>query len=234
MPKAGSKTYYWDTSSFIAWLDGGVGHSKDVIDGLDAIAKEVNENRATLCTSVMTETEVDQGKLTPEQATKFQNLFKRRNVISIGIDSKIARMASEIRNHYNAKKIKISTPDSIHLATAIIYGVNEFHTLDGDGKRRRPSDLLRLNGNVAGHSLHIRVPIAIQPSLFGGVRPVPLDVESAGGKVEKETKQIESSAPQIQGRSARSTDSQTAEAKTEGQNQEGDQNLGKKEGPPSL
>jgi predicted nucleic acid-binding protein len=188
MRKTGRKTYYWDSSSFIAWLNGGKGHSKDVIDGLDAIAKEINENRAILCTSVITETEVLQGKLSPEQITKFQNLFKRRNVISIGVDSKIARLASEIRNYYSTKKVRISTPDSIHLATAIIYGADEFHTLDGDGERQRPSDLLRLNGDVAGHSLHIRIPIAVQPCLFSGVDSLALEGDPAKGKVEKETK----------------------------------------------
>src|SRR5690349_6962543 len=143
MAKAGRKTYYWDSSAFIAWLDGGKGHPKDVIAGLEEIAREVNENRAILCTSVMTETEVLQGKLTPEQADKFQNLFKRRNVHSIAVDSRIAKKASEIRNYYNGRGRKLDSPDSIHLATAIIYGVDEFHTLDGD-------DLLRLNGDVPG------------------------------------------------------------------------------------
>ncbi len=222
MAKAGRKTYYWDSSSFIAWINGGRGHSKEVIDGLDTIGKEVNENRATLCTSVMTETELLQGKLSPEQTAKLQNLFKRRNVIEINVDSKVARTASEIRNYYSANGIRISTPDSIHLATAIIYGVDEFHTLDGDGERQRPSDLLRLNGNVAGHSLHIRVPIAVQPSLFSGVIPVALEAEPTRGKIAEETKQIESSAPEIQGSSARPADGRTTEEKAESRNKGGE------------
>jgi predicted nucleic acid-binding protein len=210
MAKAGRQTYYWDTSCFIAWLDGGKGHSREVLSGLDAVAKEIYENRSTLCTSVMTETEVLQGKLTPEQVIKFQNLFKRRNVIAINVDSKIARTASEIRSYYSARDIKIKTPDSIHLATAIIYEADEFHTLDGDGERPRPSDLLRLNGNVAGHPLHIRVPIAIQPSLFSGVSPVALEAGPVRGKIEKESKQIESGIPRIQVAGERYPESQAA------------------------
>jgi len=205
MAKANRKTYYWDSCSFIAWIDGGKGYSKDIIDGLDGIAQEVHENKANLCTSVMTETEILQGKLSPEQSTKLQNLFKRRNVILIGVDSKIARTASEIRNYYNARNIHIMPPDSIHLATAIIYGVDEFHTLDGCGGRQRPSDLLHLNGNVAGHSLHIRVPVAVQPTLFGAMSFPTLEVDSAGGNDQKVPKE-DTSALRIQGASPNSVD----------------------------
>jgi predicted nucleic acid-binding protein len=175
MARAGKKTFYWDTASFIAWLDGGKGHPNDVVAGFDEVATEITQNRANLCTSVLTHTEVLQGKLTPDQASRFDNLFKRRNVNAITVDSRIAKRASEIRNYYNERGIKISTPDSIHLATAIIYEVDEFHTLDGDGQRKRPSDLLRLNGDVAGHPLHIRVPIAIQGSLLTNVGPLAID-----------------------------------------------------------
>lgn len=166
MAKTGKKTYYWDTASFIVWLDGGKGHSPEVIAGLDEVAKDINENRANLCTSVITTTEVLQGKLSPEQSARLSNLFKRRNVTQINVDPRIAQRASEIRNYYNQRGIKISTPDSIHLATAIIYGVDEFNTLDGAGERQRPSDLLRLNGDVAGHPLLIRVPVVVQLSLL--------------------------------------------------------------------
>lgn len=175
MPKAGRKTYYWDTACFIAWLDGGKGHANDVIAGLDEIGKEISQNRATLCTSVMTQTELLQGKLTPDQSARLENLFKRKNVVQVSMDSRIAKRASEIRNYYHQRDIRISTPDSIHLATAIIYEADEFHTLDGDGKRKRPNDLLRLNGDVAGYPLHIRVPVAVQPSLLAGVGPLALD-----------------------------------------------------------
>jgi predicted nucleic acid-binding protein len=186
MPRAGRKTYYWDTASFIAWLDGGKGHASEVVTGFDEVAAEIAQNRANLCTSVLTYTEVLEGKLTRDQAARFENLFKRRNVTSITVDNRIAKRASEIRNYYNEKGIKLSTPDSIHLATAIIYEVDEFHTLDGDGHRKRPNDLLRLNGDVAGYPLHIRVPKAVQGSLLANVGPLTIDNTT---KVGEEIKQ---------------------------------------------
>jgi predicted nucleic acid-binding protein len=169
MPKRPKKTYYWDACAFIAWLDGGKGHPVEVIAGLDEIAKEVTENRANLCTSVIIDTEMLKGKLTPDQVIKIESLFKRKNVVKINLDSRIATKASEIRDYYNGQNIKISLPDSIHLATAIIYNVDEFDTLDGAGNRPRRNDLLPLNGDVAGHPLLVRVPHG-QPLLFTSVQ----------------------------------------------------------------
>ena len=189
MAKTRKKIYYWDSCAFIAWLDGGEGHHPEVIAGLDEIAKEVNEKRAILCTSVNTSTEILQGKLTPEQSIRLQNLFKRRNVSRINVDDRIAQKASGIRNYYNERNVRIKTPDAQHLATAIIYEVDEFHTLDGYGERQRPNQLLALNGDVAGYPLHIRVPTALQNTLLQGVGPLlAIEAELTGEKNAKEGK----------------------------------------------
>ena len=212
------KTYYWDACTFIAWLNGGKGHPSDVIAGLDEVARDVHDNRAVLCTSVNTMTEILQGKLTPDQRITFQNLFKRRNVIPINVDTRIAQKASEIRNYYNERGTKIKTTDAQHLATAIIYGVDEFHTLDGDGERQRPSDLLRLNGNVAGHPLHIRVPVAIQGSLLAGIGSLDL----GGNGEEKKNKSTQTASARIQGGDSGSSEDQTtseAESRQRGKTQ---------------
>lgn len=232
MAKNSRKLYYWDVCAFIAWLNGGQGHAKEVIAGLDEIAKEITENRAVLCTSVTTYTEILEGKLTPEQIVRLQNLFKRKNVTAINIDSRIAQMASEIRNYYNQRGINIKTPDAQHLASAIIYKADEFDTLDGDGDRQRPSDLLRLNGNVAGHPLHIRVPTAMQGSLLAGVGPMEMDAPKTGGEGgNKEKKDIEPSAAEIQGSGIGHSKSEATEKKSPDNQKEKE---GKIEGPPSL
>jgi hypothetical protein len=67
----------------------------------------------------------------------------------------------------------LSSPDSIRLATAIIFNAEEFHTFDGSGGKKRNGDLLPLSGNVAGHRLKICVPYADeQGSLLTGVPPL--------------------------------------------------------------
>ena len=46
----------------------------------------------------------------------------------------------------------METPDSIHLASAILYEAEVFYTFDGEGKKKRPTraKLLSLSGDVAG------------------------------------------------------------------------------------
>src|SRR5207248_7737607 len=154
------KKYYWCSCAFIMWLDG-KGDPQDV-DGLEEIVKEVESGRADLFTSAFTRTEVLKGKMTDAQRALFSKLFQRRNVVQVDVTTRVLDLSEKIRN-WNPK---ISSADSIHLATAIIYEADEFHTTDGGGKRKRAGDLLPLNGNVAGHPLKICKPQAQQFNLL--------------------------------------------------------------------
>jgi hypothetical protein len=95
----------------------------------------------------------------------------------VDITDKVLTLSKEIRE-WNSK---ISTPDAIHLATAILYEAEEFHTTDGGGKRKRAGDLIPLNGNVAGHRLRICIPRADQYGLLTGVDSLPIDIEKKRG-----------------------------------------------------
>jgi len=83
---------------------------------------------------------------------------------------RIADRASVIR-----EKHKIKTPDAIHLATAILYDVDEMQTMDGwheDGKR---DGLLALSGNVAEYKLLITQPYPrVTPPTLTTAPPEPL------------------------------------------------------------
>lgn len=150
MPPTGKRTYYWDSCILIAWLKDEP-RDLEVKEGIEEIVSAINNNRANMLTSVLTLTEVFEGKLRPETAETLRNIFKRRNVVQVSVDPKIAGTARQIREYYNARSINVRTPDSIHLATAILYKADEFHTFDGSGKRQRPGDILSLAGNVAGY-----------------------------------------------------------------------------------
>ncbi len=139
-------------------------------DGIEEVIRKVRNNEIVLFTSVMTRTEVLESTLTPEAQDKFSKLFDRRNVTMIDIGRRISDKSHFIRNYYRQKNINLSSPDCMHLATAILYGADEFQTLDGSGKRRRPNDLIPLNGNVAGHNLKICIPHAVQTTMFSGFR----------------------------------------------------------------
>ncbi len=87
----------------------------------------------------------------------------------LGMDTKIAGLAHDLRDYYAANAAAhsgkiLSTPDAIHLATAIHYRVDEFHTFDNDGDAKHLG-LLPLSGNVGGHRLKICKPEAKNPQL---------------------------------------------------------------------
>ena len=71
----------------------------------------------------------------------YMALFDAEHFLEVEISTNIILRAREIRNHYyiaadeNGRGGKMmDIGDAIHLATASIYGVNEFHTRDKDKK----------------------------------------------------------------------------------------------------
>jgi hypothetical protein len=180
--QAGKKKYYWDACIFIAWLMEDEHQPGAVMDGIERIVAEVERNEAILITSFLTKSEVLECKLTPRAKELFNKIFQRRNVQIAQGDRRVGDLAAEIRNRYERQGTSISVPDTIHLASAIVYGADEFHTLDGAGKRKRKSDLLSLDGNVAGHNLRICVPEAGQMNLLRAALPKQLPDAKGGVK----------------------------------------------------
>ena len=123
--------------------------------------------RAYLGPSALTTVEVLSSKLPVGFETLFNEFMKR--VDRVNVDPKVALLAHDIRNHYATKSDEfggktISTPDAIHLATAIFYRADEFHTFD-EGGSGKSLGLIPLSNNVGGHRLIICKPEARYPSL---------------------------------------------------------------------
>ena len=142
------------------------------MDGLIECVELVEARQVRLITSVITRSEVFECDLSTEVRSQYMRLLNRRNVVLLDNDLRVSELARQIREYYaKQKKIDgldgIGTPDAIHLATAIHYNADVFYTFD-DGKKAGPKgrSLLSLDGNVAGHNLHICKPVAIQPRLF--------------------------------------------------------------------
>lgn len=163
----GKKIIDWDTCIFLAWLQEEQ-REIGVMEGIEEIVRKIHNNEVILITSQMTNIEVLQSRLSSDAQKKWKEIFNRRNCQMVDITPKISEKSSFIRDYYDQKGIKLSSPDCIQLATAIIYKADEFHTLDGSGKPRN-GDLIPLNGNVAGHKLKICVPYAEQGSLLTGI-----------------------------------------------------------------
>lgn len=166
----GKKIIAWDSCVFLAWLQD---EKRDfgVMEGIEEIVRKIGGGEVILITSQMTNLEVLESRLSSDAQKKWKEIFNRRNCQIMDVNPRIGEKASFIRDHYDQKGIKLSSPDSIQLATAIIFNAEEFHTFDGSGKKRK-GDILPLSGNVAGHKLKICVPYAEQGSLLTGIPPL--------------------------------------------------------------
>lgn len=162
------KIICWDSCVFLSILNG-ESHPPEVLDGLDEMIREIDEGKCLLITSVITFSEVLEVNMTQAQKDQFQKLFDRRNVRAIDVDMRIARLAGEIRSYYKnlREPVKLLVPDTLHVATAIIYKADVLYTFDGSGRGAKAHDLIKLgkDGKIAGHVISIRMPMGSQLSL---------------------------------------------------------------------
>jgi hypothetical protein len=179
---AGKPILCWDSCVYISLLTG-ENRTPEEMKKLYAIEHMVNESRAVVFSTAVTIVEVLDCKLTAEQATKFKNLIGNPDTPFQQVDTRVAKLASEIRSFY---KGKMSTPDAIQLATAIHFDADAFQTYDGSGKKSKSSDLLQLQQPIAGkYNIPITVPEippeqpkevpigdAMQPSLLAGTSAI--------------------------------------------------------------
>lgn len=166
----GKKIIAWDSCIFLAWLQDEK-REFGVMEGIEEVVRKIHGGEVVLVTSQVTNIEVLESRLSSEAQKKWKEIFNRRNCQMIDLNPRVSEKAAFIRDYYDQRGIKLSVPDSVQLATAIIFAAEEFHTFDGSGKKRN-GDLLPLNGNVAGHKLKICVPYAEQGSLLAGIPPL--------------------------------------------------------------
>ncbi len=158
--------YYWDPCIFLAWLQDEQRKTGEM-DSVREVIERTKRREVRLMTSVLTFTEVLSSKIPVGMDTLFKDLLNR--ISKQGIETKIAMLAHNLRDYYVQKAVEhegktLSTPDALHLATAILYRADEFHTFD-ESSGRNSLGLLPLTGNVAGHNLTICKPIARNPEL---------------------------------------------------------------------
>ena len=164
---AGSEPiYYWDTCLFLVWIKD-ENRASGEMTGVREVIERAKRREVKLVTSVLTSVEVLQARLPVGMDTLFNGLLKRIN--RLGMDSKCALLAHDLRNYYALRASEhdgkiLSLPDAIHLATAILYRADEFHTFDNRGNKKWLG-LIPLSGNVGGNRLKICKPEAKNPEL---------------------------------------------------------------------
>ena len=166
----GKPIIYWDTCVILAWIKN-ESRPNNEMDGVNEVARQIHNNEVILLTSAFTDIEVLQSTLNDDARDKFDKLFKRKNCQKAAIDHRITALSSEIRDYYQSRKDidqlpTITSPDAVHLATAIHYNADVFHTFDENNIINRRRALIPLSGNVAGHNLLICKPPLPRQSSF--------------------------------------------------------------------
>jgi predicted nucleic acid-binding protein len=144
--------YYWDTTAFLALLHND--KSPEEMAGLLEVVDMADAGEAYIITSVETVTEVLDRNGYPPARERFRKIFERPNYRMVQKSLAIGEKAADLRQ----KILRLKAPDATHLATALLYKVDELHTFDGD-------DLLKLDGEAVVEGLKIRKPSAPQKRL---------------------------------------------------------------------
>lgn len=165
-----SPKYYWDAPVWLGWLLEDFPEAD--MQGLHEVVAEADSGNAVIVTSTIVRGEVLPSTMDADARTRFEGFLKRSNVLEAAVDPRISTLMGELRDYYKVQKDagKITKAlggmDAVHLATAIHYDVDEFHTFDSGGKGKQLG-LLGLSGNVAGHTLIICKPRLGQRRLRG-------------------------------------------------------------------
>ncbi len=137
----------WDSSVLISWLEGDSA-KPERIQSIRAVIRNVETGVCRLAFSTLIYVEVLESKLPDDAIEKFRRFMQNREQVEIiAVDIRVAERSQKIRNH-----TRITTPDAVHIATAIVSGAKFFHTFD--------EQLLKLSGksevdNLAITACHI-------------------------------------------------------------------------------
>ena len=153
--KDGKPVLYWDSDIHIVILEG---DKKDptLYEGSIFAKEKIEKKECFLVASLLVNSEVKQTLIDyPDAAKKFAEVLRRSNVINVATGRRVYSLSDDIIEICRKMGRVIKPPDAIHLATALLYEVDEFYTNDGK--------LLKLNGvlNVPKYS----VPKITRPPL---------------------------------------------------------------------
>lgn len=161
-----------DSSVFISHLKGGTDRQAIDVPLLKGFFNEVDSKKVSIVFPTMERGELLQCKWSPEKYAEFIRLLDLPNVEEATVNPAVSETAAEIRSYYaelndkNQSVPRMSLPDSIIVATAIVWECATLLTYDGDreppGKARK---LLGLANPIGGkYALHIMKP---DPSQLG-------------------------------------------------------------------
>ena len=159
---------YLDTCVILSWIKGNGSRTAAELSDLGGVIQALDGKKLTALTSVITRTEILAVDMNDDALSKYRKFMrKRRGLYEVDVNRTIAIKASEIRDHYRRNPLNpdstktVSTPDAIHLASAIEYGAESFFTYDQNNKGKGLG-LLPLNEDSGVDGLEIRKPSLMQ------------------------------------------------------------------------
>jgi len=172
----GRRNVYWDACIFITWLTNEQRPNPHDLDGVAYVVEQWFGKAFTIVTSTISRLEVLECTLTTEQVSKFRSSLRRSDMHVIGPSSPIIDVAHEIRSHYESPRV--STPDAIHLATAIAANCDTFFTFDGQNPSEKKGRKLLPLGPVLCNKYKLGIELPRRPStnqgdLLVGVPGIP-------------------------------------------------------------
>ena len=171
-------SYYFDACVYLAYLRNEESHyGKARIRAIEAIWKQSERGGAAVLTSAITLTEVLAHKLNAKAEKKFIQIIQSGIHQCEDVTPPISMRARQYRDYYQANPVKcphgegirsdLTTPDAIHLATAVIFNCEQFLTFDGSSSGRKNTiGLLWLENKVGNDSLIISQPEQLQGELL--------------------------------------------------------------------
>ena len=124
----------WDSSVLISWLRGDEDAGRN--RATRAVVQHVESGTSRLVVSTLLYVEVLESRMPAGAIEQFKKFMQNRQTVEImAVDIRVAERAQAIRN--NSSRV-LSTPDAVHIATAVLSGAKLFHTFD--------EALLRLSG----------------------------------------------------------------------------------------
>ena len=150
-----SDRIYFDSCIFLAHLKNEQRSDPSDMAGVNDLVDKIDRGETHLATSVISLAEVLESSLSSDARDKFEDLWKRRNCHLVEVNRKIAEIAHNIRDYYRRQQQKdglptLSTPDAIHVATAISFDCERLYTFDRKDRPGKTRALIPLSPLVAG------------------------------------------------------------------------------------
>lgn len=149
---------YWDACIWIALIQ----REKNAVGGSDrdtlcrAVIAEAKKNKFEILISTLSLVEVCKNpKIRTSDEDQIGAYFENDYILLMNVDRLVGEHA---RLLMMAGHTGLKPPDAIHVASAILGNVSEFHTFDGSGKQKKLLDLDQKIDRLDGGKLRICTP----------------------------------------------------------------------------